>query len=115
MRKFVKWTVRVVALLAVVGIAAGIWKREELARLMAVNTLFDADRIVHNFSNMDGAFLHAELARGDAPASPLPAGTPMTMPESYEAWVNARTVTSALVLRNGEIVHEAYYLSLIHI
>ena len=109
MRKILKWTVRLAGLLIIAAIVVGIWKREEIARLLAVNSLFDADRIVQNFSNMDAAFLHVELSRGDGPASPLPAGTALTMPAAYDAWVTDRSVTSVLVLQNGAIVHEAYY------
>ena len=35
---------------------------DNIQRLKTVNTLFDADKIVHNFSHMDTAFLHNELA-----------------------------------------------------
>ncbi len=58
---------------------------------------------------MDAAFLHVDLARGDSPVSPLPQGAPLTMPEGHDAWVRDRSVTSMLVLQDGEIVHEAYY------
>ena len=109
MRKILKWTVRLAGLLILAAVVVGIWKREEIMRLLAVNSLFDADRIVQNFSNMDAAFLHVELSRGDGPASPLPAGTALTMPAAYDAWVTDRSVTSVLVLQNGAIVHEAYY------
>ena len=109
MRKILKWTVRLAGLLILAAIVVGIWKREEITRLLAVNSLFDADRIVQNFSNMDAAFLHVELPRGDGPVSPLPAGTALTMPAAYDAWVADRSVTSVLVLQDGAIVHEAYY------
>ena len=109
MRRIVKWTARLLGLLIVATVVIAIWKREEIGRLMAVNTLFDADRIVDNFSNMDAAFLHVELPRGDRPVSALPAGAPLAMPAGYERWVAARTVTSVLVLQDGAVVHEAYY------
>lgn len=32
-----------------------------IKRLSTVNSLFDADKIVQNFSNMDAAFLHKDL------------------------------------------------------
>ena len=109
MRMVLKWLARLVVLLVVAGLTVGVWKREEITRLMAVNTLFNADRIVANFSNMDAAFLHVELPRGDGPVSPLPTGAALVMPDDYGQWVADRTVTSMLVLQNGEIVHEAYY------
>jgi CubicO group peptidase (beta-lactamase class C family) len=91
------------------AVLVGFWKREEITRLFAVNSLFDADRIVANFSSMDDAFLHVEMPRGDGPVSPLPDGAEMAMPAGYAAWVIDRSVTSMLVLRNAAIVHEAYY------
>ncbi|MEO0402653.1 MAG: serine hydrolase [Pseudomonadota bacterium] len=109
MRIVLKWMVRVGLALIIAALAVGLWKREEITRLLAVNTLFDADRIVSNFSNMDAAFLHQVIPKGDGPVSPLPDGPSMTMPAGYDDWVTARSVTSTLVLQDGAIVHEAYY------
>lgn len=109
MRIVVKWLLRAVLMLILAAAVFGFWKREDIFRLLAVNSLFDADRIVSNFSNMDAAFLHSEVAHGAGPVSPLPDGTPMEMPVPYEAWVRARNVTSMLVLKDGQIVHQAYY------
>ncbi|GGX51551.1 hypothetical protein GCM10007385_20230 [Tateyamaria omphalii] len=109
MRIVLKWIVRVIVALTIAAILVAFWKREEVTRLLAVNSLFDEDRIVSNFSNMDGAFLHREISKGDGPTSPLPDGAAMKMPASYEPWVIDRTVTSVLVLKDGQIVHEAYY------
>lgn len=110
MRRIVKWTLRIVAVLAIVAIGIGIWKRDEIARLMAVNSLFEPEHIVGNFSNMDAAFLHTPVPRGDRPVMPLPGGAPMTLPEGTEDWIETRAVTSLLVLHHGEVVHESYHL-----
>ncbi|WP_299144005.1 serine hydrolase [uncultured Tateyamaria sp.] len=105
-----KWTLRAVLALIIAALVVGFYKREEITRLLAVNSLFDQDRIVSNFSNMDGAFLHREIPKGAGPVSPLPEGAPMLMPDAYAQWVTDRSVTSTLVLKDGQIVHEAYYL-----
>ena len=89
--------------------ALAYWQREQLSRLMAVNTLFDEDRIVSNFSNMDGAVLTAPLDRGGGAVSTLPSGVEMTLPPGAQDWINRRTVTSLLVLKGGQIRHESYY------
>ncbi|WP_299150998.1 serine hydrolase [uncultured Tateyamaria sp.] len=109
MRKILKWTLRAGLALIIAALVVGFWKREEITRLLAVNSLFDADRIVSNFSNMESAFLHQVIPRGDGPISPLPQGSSLSMPPSYADWVTDRTVTSTLVLHDGVIVHEAYY------
>ncbi|WP_147111481.1 serine hydrolase [Tateyamaria sp. syn59] len=109
MKKVAKWILRAGLALIIAAVMIGLWKREEVTRLLAVNTLFDEGRIVSNFSNMDGAFLHREIPKGDTPVSPLPIGTPLEMPSGYATWVIDRTVTSTLVLKDGQIVHEAYY------
>lgn len=108
MRKFLKRSGLVLLVLALVAAAAAVWKREELARLMAVNSLFDADRIVHNFSNMDTLF-HTRTMAGGTP-SPLPEGAPATMPAGFDDWLNARAVTGIVVLHQGAVVHEDYRL-----
>lgn len=109
MHGILKWGLRVLLVLVVAAVAVGVWKREEIARLMAVNTLFDEDRIVENFSNMDRAFLHRPVPRGDGPVSALPQGAAMQMPDGFEAWLEARAVTAIVVLHEGEIVHESYH------
>ena len=97
------------ALLLTSLLLIGFWKRVEIKRLLAANALFKPDRIISNFCNMDRIFLHVEMSRGNGPVSPLPQGPQMTMPSSYDDWVNARNVTSMVVLKRGQIVHEAYY------
>jgi len=109
MRIIAKWTLRIGIAVGIAAVLVGFWKREEITRLLAVNSLFDENRIISNFSNMEGAFLNRVIPRGDGATSPLPTGAPMTMPAEYAAWVTQRTVTSMLVLRDGQIVHEAYY------
>lgn len=94
------------ALLLLAGIA--FWKREELTRLVAVNTLFEPDRIVTNFSAMDRAFLHAPL--DIRRAEPLPEGPALRLPDGADAWLDARAVTSMVVLHRGARVFETYRL-----
>ncbi|MGX0975281.1 CubicO group peptidase (beta-lactamase class C family) [Roseovarius sp. MBR-51] len=109
MRRGLKWLVRIVVVLALATAAVGLWKRDQIARLWAVNGLFDAERIVYNFSNMDRAFLHVPVSRGTGPISPLPSGPAMTLPEAATDWITARTVTSLMVLHRGAVVHESYH------
>lgn len=109
MRLFGKWLGRLLLVLLLTGAVAGFYKRDELARLMAVNTVFEPDRIVWNFSNMDRAFLHAALPGSDAPV-PLPAGRLRPLPDGMSAWMAARRVTSVVVLKDGALVHESYLL-----
>ena len=110
MRHIFKIALKGLAVLVLLALAAGFWKREEIARLMAVNTLFDADRIVANFSHMDRAFLTVPVPRGSGPVSPLPEGTPADLPPEVAEWIAERAVTALIVLKDGEIVHESYHL-----
>ncbi|MEL6620144.1 MAG: serine hydrolase [Pseudomonadota bacterium] len=109
MRRVMKFAIRALILGVIAAAVVGFVKREEIGRLLAVNTLFSEDKIIHNFSHMDRAFLHVEVPRGNGPVSPLPAAAPMDMPADYATWVTDRVVTSVLVLKDGRIVHEAYY------
>ncbi|MCK0102334.1 serine hydrolase [Pseudohalocynthiibacter sp. F2068] len=108
-RKF-KIALKALLVLLVVLAAAALWKRDEIARLIAVNALFSEEKIVSNFSNMDAAFLTVDVPRGDGPASLLPKGTPASLPPGIEDWVKERQVTSLVVLKDGKIVFEDYYL-----
>lgn len=91
------------------AVASNFWRGEGIGRLLAVNSLFNADRIVSNFSNMNAAFLNVELDKGSAPIAPLPVGSEMVMPPKFDDWVKTRMATSVLVLKNGHIAHQSYY------
>lgn len=107
MRRALAWTARILAVIAAFGLFAALWKREQLTRLMAVNSLFSEEKIVSNFSNMKSAFLFSDIAVSSAP-SILPIGTPAQLHPETDAWIKDRTLTSLLVLKEGEIVHETY-------
>ncbi len=110
MRKFGVWAVRLLAALIAATVLMGWVNREEIGRLHAVNTLFDPDRIVANFSGMNGAFLSRPVPRGDAPVAPWPVGAPLALPPEAEAWIADRAVTSLIVVKDGALVHESYHL-----
>lgn len=106
MKTLFKFLGLIIVILAVLGL----WKREELTRLSAVLSLFSEEKIVSNFSSMDQVFEHQFFPTNDASPSPLPQGTPATLPPQVAAWVTDRSVTSLVVLKDGEIVFEDYYL-----
>lgn len=109
MRTILKWGLRLVLMALLAAVVVGLWKRDEITRLWAVNTLFDEGKIVGNFSNMERAFLTVPVSRGDGAVSDLPQGEPMTLPEGVTDWIAARDLTSLLVLDEGKIVHESYH------
>ena len=104
-----KWIFRIIVALAVILAVTAFTYRDRIERLLAVNSLFDPDRIVANFISMPDLFFSAELSRGDGPVSPLPEGQAIVMPDGYDDWVSERDLTALVVLRDGEIVHEAYF------
>lgn len=110
MRRFLTWLPRILLALALASAAVWMWKGEEIRRLLAVNSLFDETRIVGNFSNMDAAFLTAPLPRGPGPVAELPAGPAFTLPAEVESWIRGRAVTSLLVMKNGQVRFEGYFL-----
>jgi CubicO group peptidase (beta-lactamase class C family) len=107
-RTFGKWLGRTLLALLLFGAALAIWKWDEINRLLAVNSLFDPDKIVQNFSNMDSVFLSVPIDRGTGPQSDLPQGAPLDLPDGFDAWTERRSVTGFLLLHNGQIRHEAY-------
>ena len=109
MRSWVKWVLRVTLVLGLAIAAVAFAKREEITRLLAVNTLFDEDRIVDNFSNMNRLFLHRPVPHGSGPISPLPKGPEQPLPKGAADWIKDRAVTALVVLKDGQIVHESYY------
>ncbi len=109
MKRLLKTGLYLILALLVLGAGIGLWKREEITRLLAVNSLFHEDKIVDNFSHMDRAFLATPLARGAGPVSPLPAGEAARLPDGFDDWITARHVTGIVVLKDGELVHEDYF------
>lgn len=110
MSRFLKLILRGVLLLALILGGLAVWKREEITRLLAVNSLFHEDKIVHNFSHMDQAFLHTPVPKGEVVATELPKGAPITLPVDVDDWIKARHVTSLIALKGGQVRHESYYL-----
>jgi CubicO group peptidase (beta-lactamase class C family) len=102
--------IKVLLVVLVLAGAAALWKREQIGRLQAVLSLFDADRIVANFSAMDRAFLSRAVPRGDGPVTPLPAGAAMTLPAGTDDWIRQRNVTALIVMKDGQVRHESYHL-----
>lgn len=110
MSRLFRRLLQIFAVLILIAAAVGVWKRDDIARLMAVNSLFDAENIVQNFSHMDDLFLTHPLSRGAGPISALPLGPPATLTPEVEGWIKDRSVTGLVVLKNGALVHESYYL-----
>ncbi|TYO88204.1 serine hydrolase domain-containing protein [Oceanicella actignis] len=116
----VKWKLigRVALAAAALAGAALVWKRDELARLYRVNTLFAEDRIVDNFMHMDRLFWTVPVPRGDGPVRPLPAD-PRPLPQTFrhdwgeervEDYLTRSATTALIVLKDGRIAHESYRL-----
>ncbi len=110
MRTLGKWLGRALLALILAAAVVWLWKKDEISRLMAVNSLFSPEKIVANFSTMDSAFLTVEVPRGTGPTTDLPYGPETTLPAAVDAWVAERAVTSLVVLKDGQIVFEEYYL-----
>ena len=86
-----------------------------IQRLLTVNSLFDADKIVSNFSNMDAAFLHHDLTIGepkpwpediqDIPETVMIAGVETKLTDALEEL----DTTALVIIRDGTLIHESYY------
>jgi CubicO group peptidase (beta-lactamase class C family) len=109
MRTFGKWLGRILLALILAAVVVGFWKRDEITRLLAVNSLFSEDKIVTNFSHMDRAFLSTPVSRGTGPTTELTYGAEFTLPPQVDDWIAQRDVTALVVLKDGEIVYENYF------
>jgi len=59
---------------------------------------------------MDELFLTRPLSRGAGPVSDLPPGPPAVLSPAVAQWIKDRSVTGLVMLKNGQLVHESYYL-----
>ena len=110
MRTFGKWLGRLLVALILAIVVMGVWKREEIMRLLAVNSLFSEDKIISNFSHMNDAFLSVDVSRGGRATTDLPYGPDTTLPAQVGKWIEDRDVTALVVLKDGQIIFEEYYL-----
>lgn len=110
MRKFFIYVRRGILLLILVLAALALWQRDKITRLMAVNNLFSEEKIVNNFTQMETMFLTRQLGRGNGHVSPLLDGQPALLPQGVDDWIKTRKVTSLLVMKNGAVVSEQYFL-----
>ncbi len=103
-----------VLLLALV-VLAGVFN-ERLSRLYSMITLYDADKIVENFSNTDKSFLTVSIPAGNAPALDTLAGE-FALPDSFKfaeqtlstnAFIEETDTTALVVMHSGEVVFENY-------
>ncbi len=108
--KILRWAVKILAALTVVIVIFGIWKRDQITRLLAVNSLFDEANIVQNFSHMNDLFFNLPLSRGDGPVSPLPIGPTAVLSAPTEQWIIDRAVTGLVILKDGKLVQDRYFL-----
>ena len=110
MKTLLKWVLRGGLAMVVLALILGVWQREKITRLMAVNSLFSEEKIVGNFIAMDSMFETAPLTTSALP-NRLARGTDMAMPAGFATWAEDRAVTGIVVLKDGNIRHESYPLT----
>ena len=110
--RIVKW-VGLGLLVLLVLVVAFNWTT--IQRLRTVNSLFDADKIVENFSSMDAAFLYHDLKIGepqpweediqDLPETVMLAGKEVSLKDA----LTELDTTALVIIRDGKLIHESYY------
>lgn len=116
-RRIAKWVGYALLVLVVLAAILAALNWERLVRLNAVNTLFAEDKIVRNFSNMNAAFFNTPIPSSgtvvpwQVSEEPLPS---VFQSDGHEfnltEWLERTATTSFLVVQDGKVAHEAYYL-----
>ena len=118
MRRFFRITFRTLLFILLITTIAGIWNRDKIRRLVRVNSLFSEELIISNFSNMESMFFHEELSVAGDTVAPLPSA-PQSLPEyftfegakiSIADWRVERQHTAMVVLKDGQVAFEGYFL-----
>ena len=120
MKKIWIWALRSVGALVVLGAGAGLYYKDNIIRLMNVNSLFEEENIVRNFSHMKDVFYFSPVPnKSIAPAEGEWPEAVAAMPDTYSFKGKSGNIatrledfktTSILVLHKGEIKHEGYFL-----
>ena len=115
--RILKWIgYLLLALLLLAGILA-VFNWDKLVRLNAVNTLFAEENIVSNFSGMREVFFNknipsdGEVTAWEVDEKPLPETFPSgTGERNLAEWNTYSKTTSLLVIQDGKVAFEDYYL-----
>jgi len=107
---------RILGAFVVLLIVVAVLNIGRIQRLMRVNSLFDANKIVYNFSHMDEALFSKTLpVSGEKhvwleTAQPLPEQVNINgKPQDLTAYLEETQTTALLVVKNEQILFEDYY------
>ena len=108
---------KLIAAIVIVLAAVTAFNWDNIVNLNKVITLFDKDKIVHNFVNMNESFPNITIKSNSEPY--YFESSPQALPESFEfkgktvsvkEFLERTTTTALVVLKDETITHESYYL-----
>lgn len=108
---------KLIAAIVILSAAATAFNWDNIVNLNKVITLFDKDKIVHNFVNMNESFPNITIKSNSEPY--YFESSPQALPESFEfkgktvsvkEFLERTTTTALVVLKDETITHESYYL-----
>ena len=109
--------VRVILALLILAIGLFVLNFTKIQRLLRVNSVFDQDKIVYNFSHMDEAFFSMNLPQKGEPhkwkqdLQPLPEQIVIQgKSHNLQSFMEETDTTALLVIKDGKILFEDYYL-----
>ena len=114
--RFIKWAGFFVLGLLMLALILAVLNWKSITRLKNTLSLFESDKIVSNFSNMDNAFFHQRLEIGASEAweeeiRPIPDNVMLEGQAHKLSKVLEELDTTALVIiQDGKLIHESYYL-----
>ena len=117
MQRFLKITKSIFLATLFIFIVLFIFNWEKVNRLHSVITLFDSERIVDNFSNMNKAFITQSVHKSEKTFEFETAL--IALPKSFfyrekstsaDEFITRRATTALLVLKNDQITYENYFL-----
>jgi len=108
---------KIISILLIILVLAVAFNHKKIKNLHTVVTLFDEDKIVHNFSHLHESMFSQKLI-SSAPSIELPKRNQSItdnyrwkqQSKSVEDYLTKTNTTSLLVLHDGVIVHEDYRL-----
>ncbi len=117
LRKYIKLSVYLLCIFLFLSIILALFNYERLLRLYHVNNLFSQENIVSNFSNMQKLFLTIPVKRGDIIYQWEEEPKELVQNFAFEGriinvanYLKETATTSLLVVSNGKISFEEYYL-----
>lgn len=114
-----KYLIIAIGLVLIVGVGVAVFYKRDIDRAATISTLFSGAEQYENFNRMKELFPHSTMLKSTSPFD-FPEGQSISLPASFgydgakvdtPTFLEETDTSAILVLKNGEIIFEQYWLT----